>query len=168
MTRAPAGYEDLAEVLTAALMQAANGKGSQRHGNGRAFADQPMAEITRAHGLGFPLGQAAKKGREAAGMVQRGEFDAARRELLGAINYVAGAVLAINAMQQARSATERTAEGPLGVSVAMDTRQPVPGVWEANCYTALHASIVGPVTDDGGLFPSGWTPETDTAETKEG
>lgn len=133
MTRAPApaGYEDLAEVLTAALMQAANGKGSQRHGNGRAFADQPMAEITRAHGLGFPLGQSEKKGREAAGMVARGEFDAARRELLGAINYLAGAVLAINAMQQARSATERAAEGALGVSGAQDTRQPTPGVYGA-------------------------------------
>ena len=163
MTRAPApaGYEDLAEVLTAALMQAAAGKGSERHGNGLPFAAQPMAEITRAHGLGFPLGQSEKKGREAAGMVARGEFDAARRELLGAINYVAGAVLRINAIQQARSATERAAEGALGVSGAQDTRQPVPGVWTQNCYSALHASIVGPVTDDGALFPSGWTPETD-------
>lgn len=63
------------------------------------------------------------------------------------------------AAQHARSATERAAEGSLGVSGEQDTRQPAPGVWEANCYTALHASIVGPVTDDGGLFPSGWTPE---------
>ena len=129
MTRAPAGYEDLAEVLTAALMQAANGKGSQRHGNGRAFADQPMAEITRAHGLGFPLGQCEKKGREAASMVARGEFDAARRELLGAINYLAGAVLAINATQQARSATERAATAPQAGSAPKDTRQPTPGLY---------------------------------------
>ena len=130
MTRAPApeGYEDLAEVLTAALMQAAAGKGSERHGNGLPFAAQPMAEITRAHGLGFPLGQCEKKGREAVGMVARGEFDAARRELLGAINYVAGAVLAINA-QQARSATERAAGGPQAPSAPEDTRQPVPGVY---------------------------------------
>ena len=129
MTRAPAGYEDLAEVLTAALMQAATGKGSERHGNGLTFSEQPMAEITRAHGLGFPLGQAEKKGREAAGMVARGQFDAARRELLGAINYVAGAVLAINAMQQARSATERPAGGPSAPSAPEDSRQPTPGVY---------------------------------------
>ena len=133
MTRAPApaGYEDLAEVLTAALMQAAAGKGSERHGNGLPFAEQPMAQITRAHGLGFPLGQCEKKGREAVGMVARGEFDAARRELLGAINYVAGAVLAINAMQQARSATERAATAPQAASAPADTRQPTPGLYEA-------------------------------------
>lgn len=125
----PAGYEDLAEVLTAALMQAASGKGRERHGNGLPFAAQPMAEITRAHGLGFPLGQSEKKGREAAGMVARGEFDAARRELLGAINYVAGAVLAINAMQQARSATERATTAPQARSAPTDTRQPTPGVY---------------------------------------
>ena len=133
MTRAPApaGYEDLAEVLTAALMQAAAGKGSERHGNGLPFAAQPMAEITRAHGLGFPLGQSEKKGREATGMVARGEFDAARRELLGAINYVAGAVLAINAMQQARSATERAATAPQAAPTYIEPAQPVPGVYEA-------------------------------------
>ena len=133
MTRAPApaGYEPLAEILDAALMQAASGKGSERHGNGLPFAAQPMAEITRAHGLGFPLGQSEKKGREAAGMVARGEFDAARRELLGAINYVAGAVLAINAMQQAPRATERAAEGPQAASTPADTHQPTPGLYEA-------------------------------------
>lgn len=97
MTRAPApsGYEPLADILDAALMQAADGKGSERHGNGLPFVDQPMAEITRSHGLGFPLGQVEKKCREAHGMASRGQTDAARRELLGAINYIAGAVLAL-------------------------------------------------------------------------
>ena len=127
MTRAPAGYEDLAEVLTAALMQAAAGKGSERHGNGCAFADQPMAEITRAHGLGFPLGQCEKKGREAAGMVARGEFDAARRELLGAINYLAGAVLALNGYSAAQEGRV-SASGLFRVSA---THQPTPGLYEA-------------------------------------
>ena len=101
-------------------------------------------------------------------MVARGEFDAARRELLGAINYVAGAVLAISTMQQARSATERAATAPQAPSAVVDTRHPVPGVWERNCYSALHASIVGPVTDDGDLFPSGWTPETDEMAVRDG
>ena len=133
MTRAPApaGYECLAEVLDCALMQAASGKGAERHAQGQPFDSQPMAEITRAHGLGFPLGQSEKKGREAAGMVARGEFDAARRELLGAINYVAGAVLAINAMQQARRATERAATAPQVDQTLNDGRQPTPGLYEA-------------------------------------
>ena len=133
MTRAPApaGYECLAEVLDAALMQAASGKGAERHAGSRPFATQPMQEITRMVGVGFPLGQAMKKAQEAGTMASRGQTDAARRELLGAINYVAGAVLAINAMQQARSATERAAEGPSGVSTVHDARQPAPGVYEA-------------------------------------
>lgn len=79
-------------------------------------------------------------------------------------DYGKAAWYATRAAQQARIATESAAEGPLGVSGAQDTRQPVPGVygdWTPSSYTALHASIVGPVTDDGGLFQSGWTPETD-------
>lgn len=159
MTRAPAGYEDLAEVLDAALMQAASGKGAERHAGGHPFAIQPMQEITRMVGIGFPLGQAMKKSQEAGTMASRGQTDAARRELLGAINYLAGAVLAISAMQQARSATERAATAPQADPAAEDTRQPVPGVWEPNSYTDLHARLIGPATDDGGLFPSGWTPE---------
>ena len=80
-------------------------------------------------GVGFPLGQAMKKAQEAGTMASRGQTDAARRELLGAINYVAGAVLAINAMQQARSATERPAGGPSAPSAPEDSRQPTPGVY---------------------------------------
>ena len=72
------------------------------------------------------------------------------------------------AATQSRRATERDAEGPLGGSGAQDTRQPVPGVWTQNCYSALHASIVGPVTGDGALFPSGWTPETDEMAVRDG
>ena len=74
-------------------------------------------------------------------------------------DYGKAAWYATRAAQQARSATERAAEGASGASGAQDARQPVPGVWAQNCYSALHASIVGPVTDDGALFPSGWTPE---------
>lgn len=72
--------------------------------------------------------------------------------------------------QQARSATEMAAGGPQAPSAPEGTRQPVPGVWEANSYTALHEQLVGPIhdTQDGALFPSGWTPEMDAAETKEG
>lgn len=93
----PEGYAPLAAVLDGALMQAARGKGAERHGNGLPFMDQPMLAITRMVGLGFPLGQCIKKSQEARGMAQRGDRDAARRELLGAIVYIAGAVLALDA-----------------------------------------------------------------------
>jgi hypothetical protein len=82
-------YSDLFEVLRDALEEAQEGKGAVRHGNGLSFMDQPALTITRAVGLGFPLGQAMKKIQES----QRMDPDAAKRELLGAINYLAAAVL---------------------------------------------------------------------------
>jgi len=82
-------YSDLFEVLREALEQAQEGKGEERHGNGLSFTEQPALTITRAVGLGFPLGQAMKKIQES----QRMDADAAKRELLGAINYLAAAVL---------------------------------------------------------------------------
>ncbi len=136
MTRAPApaGYECLAEILDAALMQAATGKGAERHAGDRPFATQPMQEITRMVGIGFPLGQAMKKSQEAGTMASRGQTDAARRELLGAINYLAGAVLALNA----RSAAQADATAPQSPSAAPDTRQPTPGVWERPNRITVH------------------------------
>lgn len=82
-------YYDLFIVLQKALYQAQDGKGAERHGNGLSFLEQPALTITRAVGLGFPLGQAMKKIQES----QRMDRDAAKRELLGAINYLAAAVL---------------------------------------------------------------------------
>ena len=83
------GYLPLFDVLREALNQAQSGKGEERHGNGLSFMEQPALTITRAVGLGFPLGQAMKKIQEC----QRMEPDAAKRELLGAINYLAAAIL---------------------------------------------------------------------------
>lgn len=85
------GYDALFSVLKDALDQAQNGKGHERHADsdGQAFTDQPALTVTRAVGLGFPLGQAMKKIQEC----QRMDRDAAKRELLGAINYLAAAIL---------------------------------------------------------------------------
>lgn len=87
------GYEQLAAVLEAAYDQAAKGKGAERHANSKPFHEQPMQDLIALYGPGFALGQAAKKMQEA----QRMNCDAAERELLGAINYIAGAVIALTA-----------------------------------------------------------------------
>ena len=84
------GYQPLFMVLIEALEQAQNGKGKERHANDLPFAQQPMQTISDALGsIAGMLFQAAKKSAEA----QKLEYAAARRELLGAINYLAGAVI---------------------------------------------------------------------------
>ena len=89
-------YAHLSAVLGSAYDQAANGKGKDRH-NSRSvsFDRQPILEISRMCGLGYPTGQAQKKTQEAVSMFNRGEADRAEAELLGAINYLAAAVLLI-------------------------------------------------------------------------
>ena len=93
-TASPA-YAPLAAILQEAYDQAATGKGKERHANDRAFIDQPILEIGRMCGPGFNTGQSIKKQQEAIGMLARGDASAAIRELLGAINYTAAAVLLI-------------------------------------------------------------------------
>lgn len=89
------GYEALAGILQEAHDQAASGKGKERHANARPFMQQPILEIGRMCGLGYPTGQAQKKTQEAVGMFNRGEHKRAEAELLGAINYLAAAILLI-------------------------------------------------------------------------
>lgn len=85
------GYESLAGVLQRALDQAQDGKGAERHANSLPFDKQPMQTIAAAHGVGFLTGQASKKAEEAHGL----KHSAKIAELLGAINYLAGAVIFI-------------------------------------------------------------------------
>ena len=85
-------YGALRGILDEAYNQSAKGKGLERHGNGKAWTEQPILAITRDTGIGFPTGQAIKKVTEAVGMLGRGEGDAAARELLGAIVYTAAAI----------------------------------------------------------------------------
>lgn len=88
------GYERLAGVLQRAYDQAASGKGKERHASdGVAFEHQPMSAINQNLGSidGF-LYQAAKKAQEA----RRLPVGRAQAELLGAINYLAGAVIALD------------------------------------------------------------------------
>ena len=83
------GYDNLADVLDRAYAQAASGKGKDRHADGKPFDRQPMQMIQDLVGEGFALGQAIKKCQESTRM----EPEAAVRELLGAIVYIAGAII---------------------------------------------------------------------------
>lgn len=85
------GYESLMIVLRRAFTQAAFGKGKERHAQDMPFEDQPMQKLIALYGPGFALGQAAKKAQES----QRLPKDRAIAELLGAINYLAGAIIAL-------------------------------------------------------------------------
>ena len=85
------GYEHLAAVLKDAYAQAAFGKGKERHANDLPFDHQPMQAISRL--LGNPTGmtyQVCKKVVEAMNMK---DHAARRRELLGAIVYLAGVIV---------------------------------------------------------------------------
>ena len=99
------GYEQLVSILKAAHEQAAGGKGAERHGNGLPFGVQPMQTISfLLHSSQGMFYQAIKKVQEANSQLDRakltGDLTAvtlakafAEREVLGAINYLAGALI---------------------------------------------------------------------------
>lgn len=97
--RSDENYLTLRQVLDGALLQAARGKGAERHANAQPFECQPMQRIAERRGIGFILGQADKKSEEAQGMLERHDQAAAIRELLGAIVYLAGAIIYIERNQ---------------------------------------------------------------------
>lgn len=84
-----AQHHPLQAVFDRCIEQVASGKGEERHGKGLEFFEQPWVDIARTHGIGFLTGQAEKKLREAQSM----DADAWEREMLGAINYAAKAIL---------------------------------------------------------------------------
>lgn len=85
-------YDRLLSILMDAYEQAAKGKGAERHGNGLNFEDQDMMKIMDRVGINFALGQAIKKITEGS-RLRRGK---AKHEFLGAIIYLAGAILWMN------------------------------------------------------------------------
>lgn len=87
------GYEKLSDVFTRAHKQASEGKGAERHATEAPFHEQPMMQVTGMVGSGFPLGQAIKKIVESQGMPP----DRAVNELLGAICYLAGGIIHLEA-----------------------------------------------------------------------
>jgi hypothetical protein len=83
------GYEPLAMILGSALDRAAVGKGKERHANGKPFIEQPIFVLARIYGVGFLLGQAAKKLEESVNM----PHDKAIAELKDVIVYAAAAII---------------------------------------------------------------------------
>lgn len=88
-------YSSLYGVLLEALQQASSGKGYKRHSEpNEAFENQVICEITqrlRKSSLGYPLGQAVKKIYETVNITN----EEAINELLGAINYIAAAIISL-------------------------------------------------------------------------
>jgi hypothetical protein len=84
-------YVSLKKVLEKAYTQAAHGKGAERHARGNPFEEQHMQTISTLldtdRGMAF---QAIKKLTEGLDMT---DPDARERELLGAINYIAGIIV---------------------------------------------------------------------------
>lgn len=91
----PEGYEKLAEVLDSALAQSAFGKGKERHANSKPFHEQDIIDIAMKVGTGFPKGQAIKKIVESTKLRQLKGVDAEIHELVGAIVYIAGTIVAL-------------------------------------------------------------------------
>lgn len=86
---AEGNYDKLLSILMDAFDQASKGKGVERHGNGLNFEDQDMLKTMDRVGIGFALGQAIKKITEGSRMRRT----KAKQEFLGAIVYLAGAIL---------------------------------------------------------------------------
>ena len=131
---AVAGYSPLERVLCAAYAQASGGKGKDRHAAGDDFLDQPIMTIGRllksADGEAY---QAIKKLREGLMMHQRGNTDAAIRECLGAINYIAAAALLLaeseelpEQVQTEETPAQKANQGPFGDESVMVQPSPNP------------------------------------------
>lgn len=88
------GYESLAAVLNDAIEQAKAGKGMARHAcRGERYEDQQIVQFGEWMGsTHFAIGQACKKSIEST----RLPYERARAELLGAINYLAAAVIVLD------------------------------------------------------------------------
>ena len=85
------GYEDLERVLCAAYLQAAVGKGAERHADSKPFTDQPMQTIAQSYGsVDGMMFQVSKKLGESRGLPD----GRAQAEVLGAIVYSAGVHIA--------------------------------------------------------------------------
>lgn len=93
-------YLALRKVFLDAVQQASGGKGSERHDpNAEPYEDQQIVQLSEWMGSNhFDIGQACKKAIESCGL----PYERARAELLGAINYLAAAVIVLDRAEQRR------------------------------------------------------------------
>lgn len=80
---------ELQQIFDICIDQVSDGKGNERHGNGKPFYTQPWVSLAEDFGAGFLYGQGAKKLREA----QNFKGERKRQELAVAINYIAMGML---------------------------------------------------------------------------
>ena len=89
-------YQPLRDVLDRAFEQASSGKGKERHATNEPFEKQLICEISRRlHSFDGNIFQATKKMIESKRLFQMKEKDRAVNEILGAINYMAAAIILI-------------------------------------------------------------------------
>lgn len=91
MTPQDKQYASLRAVLNLAYEQAAIGKGAERHANCLPFDEQPMQSISDS--LGTNAGLLFQAQKKVAESVKLPHYNRRERELLGAINYIAGAII---------------------------------------------------------------------------
>lgn len=88
------GYDVLRRVLARAVEQASAGKGRERHAHDEPFDQQKIVLLAKwSGGPAFDVGQACKKALESTRLPK----ERAVAELLGAINYLAAAVILLEA-----------------------------------------------------------------------
>lgn len=94
-------YARLQAVLDAAYQQASAGKGAVRHANGLPFEEQRMISISRL--LKSERGMAYQVCKKVAEGLDLPTHDARVKELLGAINYIAGIVVYLEDVEAEKS-----------------------------------------------------------------
>src|SRR5699024_314254 len=86
-----AGYEQIAAVLQGAHDQAAHGTGKERHANGLSFHEHRMQSISKL--INSPKGLAFQAIKKLTEGLQVDDAERREKELLGAINYIAGIII---------------------------------------------------------------------------
>ena len=97
IARGDPNYDSLRDVLDAALLQASAGKGAERHANDLPFEEQRMQSISRL--LNSERGMAYQACKKVAEGLDLPTHQARVKELLGAINYIAGIVVYLESDQ---------------------------------------------------------------------
>lgn len=87
------GYEKLQEVLKRAYDQAANGKGKERHSSNNTIPFQEQRMQTISNLIKSPKGMEYQVVKKITEGLEMEETERTTKELLGAINYIAGIII---------------------------------------------------------------------------